>query len=344
MMRERRPRPESELTPEQEARKQRYLTNIENVQNSELEDLYPPEMKKREWTEVTDEVELNQARGQMRFLKNEIPPELYGLYRDKDDEHTYFVRRFNKFPKVRDIQLDMLANAKEIAPWAKQKGLVYEGARSAQEVWSAKCGSWSFTGNLIRGDAVTMESAINGLGDPKYSREQKATFLRDDISAIVHENTHINNTDSMDFGGPARKISETAPMASEYLAFPGKNSKMKVVTEQARKLLRGEQEEDDYYNDSTLMGMLVMARDEGLLPEEEDIGKIDKGLGAWQEKVESLSQGGLLEYRRKVEAEWLLSNGDEKLRGKLQELRGQYPELITRIIGDYKLKGQENQG
>lgn len=329
------------LTPQEAARKQRYLTNLENLQSSDLEDLYPPEMEKREWMEVTDEQEVQQAREQMRNLTSEIPKTLYGLYRDESGEHTYFVRRFKKFPKVGQIQLDMLANAKDIAPWAKQKGMVYEGAQSEKEAWSAKCGSWSFTGSLIRSDSGIIEHMVNGLGDPKYSREQKQTFLRDDISAIVHENTHINNTDSLNFGGPARKICETAPMASEYLAFPGKNSKMKIVAEQARKLLRGEQEKDDYYNDATLMGMLVMARDEGLLPEVEDIVKINQGLGVWQEKVESLPPAELIVCRRQVEDEWLLSNDDEKLHGKLRELRQQYPELTNRLIGDYKLKGEE---
>lgn len=339
-MPEKQPQPNNALTPEEEARKQRYLTNLENIQNSELEDLYPPEMKKREWVEITDEAELNQAKEQMRFLKNEIPPQLYGLFRDEDGEHTYFVRRFNKFPKARNIQLDMLATAKEIAPWAEQKGMVYEGHGSEKEAWSAKCGPWSFSGNLIRSDAVIMENVINGLGDPKYSHEQKKTFLRDDISAIVHENTHINNTDSIDFGGPARKITETAPMSSEYLAFPGKNSKMKIVTERARKLLRGEQKNDDYYNDATLMGMLVMTRDEGLLPEEEDVERIDESLTVWQSQVESLPAEELIQYRRKVEAEWLLSEDDIKLHAKLQELRQQYPNLMHRLLGDYKLKGE----
>lgn len=337
-MNEKEPRSNDALTLEEEARKQRYLTNLENIQNSDLEDLYPPEMEKREWLEVTDKNELRQAREPMRLLSSEIPEALYGLYRDESGEHTYFVRRFKKFPKVGQIQLDMLATTKKIAPWAKQKGMVYEGANSAKEAWSAKCGPWSFTGSLIRSDAVIMENIVNGLGDPKYSHEQKQTFLRDDISAIVHENTHINNTDSLDFGGPARKISETAPMASEYLAFPGKNSKMKIVTERARKLLRGEQEKDDYYNDATLMGMLVMARDEGLLPEDEDITKIDAGLVAWQMQVESLSAEATTAYRRQVEAEWLLSNDDVKLHDKLLELKQQYPKLMHSLLGDYKLK------
>jgi hypothetical protein len=91
------------------------------------------------------------------------------------------------------------------------------------------------------------------------------------------------------------------------------------------------------------MGMLVMARDEGLLPEEEDVEKIDEGLGAWQEKVESLSQDELSQHRRKVEDEWLLSEDDEKLHGKLRELRQQYPDLTDRLIGDYKLKGEEEK-
>lgn len=342
-MSEREPRPDHSLTPEQEARKQRYLANLENIQNSNLEDLYPPEVERREWSEVTDAEELKQAREQLRFLANEIPRELYGLYRDKKGEHTYFVRRFNEFPKVRDIQLDMLATAKDIAPWAKQKGLVYKGARSEKEVWSATCGPWSFSGSLIRTDMVIMESVVNGLGDPKWSQEQKHTFLRTDISAIVHENTHINNTDSVDFGGPARKITETAPMAAEYLSFPGKNSKMKTVTENARRLLRGEQEKDDYYNDATLMGMLVMARDEGLLPEDEDVTTIDEGLATWQSKIEGLLEEELTEYRRNVEEEWLLSNNDINLHSKLLELKQLYPELMHRLLGDYKLKGEQKE-
>ncbi len=340
-MSEKEPRPGTLLTPEQEARKQRYRTNLENLQNTNLEELYPPEMARREWSEVTDEEELNQAKEHLRLLANKIPRELYGLYRDTSGEHTYFVRRFNEFPKMREIQLDMLAAAKDIAPWVKQRGLVYEGASSAQEAWSAKGGPWSFGGSLITSDMVIMEGVVNGLGDPQYSREQKQTFLRNDIAAIVHENTHINNTDSFDFGGPARKISETAPMASEYLAFPGKNSKMKIVTERARKLLRGEQEKDDYYNDATLMGMLVMARDEGLLPEDEDIAMIDEGLAAWQSNVEGLPAGELSEYRRKVEDEWLLSADDIKLHGKLMALKQQYPELMHRLLGDFKLKEGE---
>lgn len=341
-MREGEPRPANSLTPEQEERKARYFNNLENIQNSNLEELYPPEMEKREWLEVTGEEELNQAKKQLDYsLANEVSPQLYGLYRDKPGEHSYFVRRFNKFPKVRDIQLDMLATAKDIAPWAKQEGLVYDKASSEKEAWSAKCGPWSFIGNFIRSDEVIIENLVNGLGDRKYSREQKQTFLRDDISAIVHENTHINNTDSFDFGGPARKITETAPMATEYLSFPGKNSKMKIVTGDARKLLRGEQKKNDYYNDATLIGMLVLARDEGLLPENEDIEKIDEGLVTWQAQIEGLSSGELSEYRRKVEAEWLLSNDDVKLHDKLLELKQQYPELMHRLLEDYKLKGEK---
>lgn len=333
-MKEGEPRPGSELTPEQEARKQRYLTNLENIQNSELEDLYPQEMKKREWEEITDEKRLKEARERMTlYVKNLIPQEVYGLYADRESGQTYFVQRSNKFPKVGEIHLDMLAVAKEIAPWASQHGLIFKSASSEEkEIWARGCGQWSFYGNLIHGNMAVKESEINGLGDPKYSVEQKRTFLRNDIAAIVHENTHINNTDRLDFGGPARKIAETAPMAAEYLAFTGKNSKMKVVVEQARRLLRGGQEENDFYNDATLMGMLIMARDEGLLPEEEDIQKIDEGLGVWQEKVESLLPDQLSEYRRKVESEWLLSEDDEKLHGKISELEQQYPDLMNRLL------------
>lgn len=336
-MREREPKRESALSSEQEARKQRHLANLENLQNSDLESFYPVEMERHEWEEVVDEEELKQARESLRYIAQLIPSALYGLYRDKKGEHSYFVRRHDKFSKVREIQLDMLAAAKTIAPWAKQRGLVYEGVKDEKEMWSGKLGTWSFTGTFIRTDSAIMQNLANGLGDEKYSREQKQTFLRDDISAIVHENTHINNTDSLDFGGPARKISEAAPMASEYLAFPGKNSKMKVVTEKARRLLRDEQENEDYYSDATLMGMLVMACDEGLMPEEENVDKMEEGLSIWQTKVEELRPDELTEYRRKVEAEWLLSLDDVKLREKLSELRKQYPNLMGRLIGEHDL-------
>ncbi len=74
------PQPINALTPEQEARKQRYLTNIESVQNSDLEELYPSEMKKREWIEVKDEAELTEARGELGYLKTLVSPSQYGLF------------------------------------------------------------------------------------------------------------------------------------------------------------------------------------------------------------------------------------------------------------------------
>lgn len=329
---------EYQLTAEQETRSQRYRASLEHIQNSELEDLYPPEMKQREWTEVTDEAELHEARGKLGNLKSDVPPKLYGLYRDADGEHLYFVRRFNAFPKVTNVQLDMLATAREIAPWAKQKGLVFESPLSAEKAWTGTCKYWTFRGNLISGDAAMLEKVVNGLGDPKNSLGQKTTLICEDISAFVHENTHINN---VNISGPGGPIPETAPMASEYLAFPGKNGKMKIVTTKARKRLLGEQEKVDSYDDATLIGMLVMARDEGLLPEEEDLGKMDQGLEAWQKMVESLPRDELSSYRRKVEAEWLLSQDDEKLHAKLRELRQHYPELIHRLIGDFELKGEK---
>ncbi len=91
-MSERAPRPINPLTPKEEVRKTRFRSNLENVQNADLKELYPPEMEHREWTEVTDKKELGQAREELRFFANDIPPELYGLYRDKDGEHSYFVR------------------------------------------------------------------------------------------------------------------------------------------------------------------------------------------------------------------------------------------------------------
>jgi hypothetical protein len=339
-MSETEPRSENLLTQEQEMRKQRYLSNLENLQNSDWEEMYPTEMQKCEWTEVTDERELRQAREQPGFLVTDVPNQLYGLYRDVSGDNSYFVSRSSKFPKMREIQLDMLATAKEIAPWAKQQAIVYERPSSAKEAWSAKCGPWSFNGNIIRSDKVIMESMVNGLGDPEYSLEQKQGFLREDIAAIVHENAHIYNTDKLEFGVRELKISETAPLAAEYLSFPGRNDKMKIMMENAHKLLRGEQEKEDYYNDAALMGMLVMARDDGLLPEQEDSAGIDDGLRAWQANVEGRSSAELVAYRRGVEERWLLSKNDEKLHGKLAELEKQYPELMNRLLTDDESKGE----
>lgn len=330
-MRENKLLPEKALTPEQEARKKRYLLNLENVQNGKPEDFYPPEMKKREWVEITDERELNEARKQLGFVAKEVPAEIYGLYVDESGEHTYFAPRFNKFPKMRVILLDILATAKDIAPWAQQKGLAWF---SDAERWNGQCGQWTFRGQLVACEPAVIENVVNGLGDSKYSPEQRQVFLREDVSALVHENVHLNNNESLDFGGPARTIRETAPMAAEYLAFPGKNNKIKNVFEGARKLLRGEQEKDDYYNDATLLGMLVMAQDEGLLPEDENIDQIETRLDEWQVQIENLSGDDLTAYRRKVEVEWLLSSNDEKLRAKLLQLKQKYPSLIHRLLGD----------
>lgn len=325
---------------EKDARAQRYRENLERLKEVDLKTLYPSEVKKRNWSEITDEDILEEERKKHGFSKTDL--QRHGLFQDESGQYRYFITRFKKPsepPKVSivaQIELDMLATANEVAPWGKQAGYI---ENRDSEWFGNQSGQWTFWGNFVQYDPKIVENMINGLGDPKYSGDQKREFIYEDISAIVHENVHINNTDSIDFGGPHRKISETAPMAAEYLAFPGKNGKMRVMTDNARRLLKSERVDTSFYNDATLMGMLIMADEEGLLPEEEEVEKIDNGLIAWQVKIESLDEEELKKYRRRVEDGWLLSHDDVKLEAKLLKLKQKYPLLIEKLLEGYNLRG-----
>lgn len=331
-MHEKQPPIEYPLSPEQQAekqaRKERFLQNMENLQNANLEDLYPPEIQARKWEEVTQEEDIKQFWKSLGGTGKYLSTTSYRLYRDPESQSQFIVPRLNKYPQAQNALLDMLATAKHVAPWAPTKGFV----RPDQDMFIDKTTFWRPHGRMIELKPAVLESIVNGLGDKKHTKEARHEFLRQDIAALVHENVHIYN--KQEHGGfGEHTLIEIAPIAAEYLAFPGKNEKMSEISQNTRKVLMGKQDKESYYDNATLLGMLIMAKHEQLLPENENISEIEQGLDAWQEDVESLPSEELATYRQKVADSWMLSENDEKLKVELTELRQQYPELTTRLLG-----------
>jgi len=318
---------------ELEKRRLRYLANLDALQMSDMEKIYPAEMKKREWSEITDGAEIEKFRPKPLIVMNQIISKgLYGVFRDKNGEHTFIAPRLGKYSKIREILLDMLATAKEIAPWASAKGI----GRTDDKMFEGDCGIWTFTGTIVQYHPNSLENMVNGVGDDKYSVENKQGFLREHVAAIVHENLHIHNEQDLNMGGPARTITETAPIMGEYLAFPDKNGKMKSLVQEAIQTLEQKQTgKRDLYVDATLLGIIVAASCDGTLPETENLASIKEALENWQKRVENLPPKELTVYRRKIEQEWLLSLNDEKLKSKLTELKQTHPQLIENLLENF---------
>lgn len=293
---------------------------------------YPPEVARHRWEEVPESPEL--ASFMQNFPLTDLSvggrfdKRLLNVFREMKTGRMLAAPVFPGRPQTRQILLDMIATAAELAPYSQFAGLKRP---DNEELFQSQARIYSFQGRWILMHPYMMEAFVNGLGDERYSDSQRTTFMIEDIAAMVHETVHIHNEQDMDFGGPYRVLSETASTTSEYFAFPGRNPKMAEIADNASLLLEGDMEKAGCYNEGLLIGMLVAAEDESCLSKDDDRQAIAKNLQVWRQHIECLPRDMLESRRRALEDRYFLSAQDTKLLPAIARLKHDYPRSLGHL-------------
>lgn len=311
----------------------RYLDNLLNLESLNVADFYPPEVLRRQWEEVAESPEL--VEFMRHFSTNDVSTggrfneHVLGVFRDTKTGQLFAAPTIPTRPNTRQILLDMLAAANDLAPWSRFKGLKWEKGDMFFEPHLPNL--FTFQRSWIIIYPPVLIGIVNGLGDPKYTNEQRKSFIIQDVSCIIHEAVHISNNPDLDFGGPHRVLAEIASTLTEYLAFPGKNVKMTKISNRAILLLQKFTEKFNTYDEALLIGMLIMARESGFLSDEDDPKLLTQGIQKWKAYVESHNRDDLEKLRRKYEEKYLISIKDEKLIPAILTLRQIYPNSLGHL-------------
>ena len=317
---------------ESEVRRDRYMTNLMRVERLQPADFLPSEVQARTWQEVVDPEEVSVFMANFPSYGGKaltIDRRLTGVYKNVDSGLMFASPALPDLPVTRQIVLDMLAGAKDLAPWAPMAGLKVDGK---QEFFNPETpGTYTFHGRWVVIFPPILENIINGLGDEKYTDTQRQELIIEVVSCIVHETVHQNNNPDLDFGGPHRILAEIASTVTEYLVFPGRNDKISKLIDQSDSLLMSHIESSDEYAEALLIGMLLCANHTGFLPPEDDKNLLRDGLSRWRAYVESLSRVELENIRRGFESALLLSEQDAKLLPGLRILLQKYPQALSHL-------------
>lgn len=316
-----------------EKRRKRYLASLERLESMDPQEFYPDGVRMHNWEQVDESPELEE------FMRNfsiydthkdrKFDNRITRVFRNKDSGRMFAVPAFPSYPNARQVILDSLATVSDLIPTAMITGFKW---RDGETFFQPKTKNmFTFQGKMIVAYPAAIEDLINGLGDEKFSNDQRTKFLAEDISAFLHEAVHIANEQDLDLGGPHRVLSETASTTMEYLAFPGRNPKMSESVDKAVGLLRGEGEGTSHYDEALLIGMLVSAQDGGFLNKNDDKETLAESLDDWRKTTEGLSENELRIVRNSLQKKYFISERDEKLIPAVINLGKLYPKSLRHL-------------
>lgn len=311
--------------PQTDKAEQRYLENLANIESKNIADFMPDGFKAGKWQKA-DEAAISEFKTNHFGLyddPNLLKNQLVAIYKDQNTGAILAGPGFaGKFTKPTFLLLDILLAAKKMAPWSKMDSI----GPTFQEENDQRLFT-SFVGSRIELKPEPLKQIINGVGDPKYTNEQRKDLMREYIATCVHESVHLNNDPNINLGGPDRVFSEISSTTEEYLCFPGRNEKLEIWLNGSLDLIAGKPVEPriKLYSRCLAWGMLVMAKQLGYLPNEDNPETVHAGLVKTKEHIESLSKEQLSNFRKKMEDEVLLSEKDAKLQLYVADIWENYP-------------------
>ena len=125
----------------------------------------------------------------------------------------------------------MLAAMRDLSPWASAVGMKRDN--NSRLFDTNRAAMYTFAINWIVYYPAVIRNIVNGIGDDRYTPQQKQGFIIEDVASLIHECVHMNNSQDLDFGGPHRVLVELGLITCEYLAFSGRNPKMSALAENA---------------------------------------------------------------------------------------------------------------
>jgi hypothetical protein len=318
------------MTREDE-RSRRYIASLHNLEQAvSLEEIYPSEIKRHQWEVVTDEDAIQAVMSKVPLNRGFIQPLIQSVYRDEEGHYVFLAPNFgNRFSKPPQIFLDILATAKEIAPWSPYVGL----AKSPDTEYfegDEDNAFWSCAGLVVTFQAPGMENIINALGSKEISTEEKSNLLLGHTASLVHEATHMKNEQGAAIGyGPAKVMIEAAPILEEYLAFPKSNPKMSTMVNRLQEnLANGKVSE--LYQQALALGILLLIDGEDL-PIADSCQGLAQAIMVWRQSIEGMAASELAGYRQQAEESCLLSSEDANLKLRLISIVNKYPVLMAEL-------------
>lgn len=326
------PPPPGEGQNESQERRDRYLRNLENLNNTDWSEVYPEEIQQRSWEVVEDPEEIDQ------FYQNfypppasKPPPEIYSIYRDQETGAQFVAFKVGSH---RQVILDLLFAHKQIAPWSPIRALVLKQTDDLFE-HGGKAPRFESYHATVEINGRGLVSFVNGLGDPKYTAEQKRGFLVEYLGILVHEAVHSKNEPGISFGGHMGP--EAGASLAEYLVAPSQNEKIKHLLEAGIGLIKNqgkgepkksESQSGKIYAKYLILGLLSLADKENTLPEQDDPGEIITTINLLHAKICQMSREELAQYREKTESIFL-SDEDEVMEETTTRLLKRYPKSLA---------------